>query len=302
MIGHAGVMTLEELRWFVALAEHPHMTDAAAELAIAQPTLSRALGRLEEEAGAPLFDRQGRRLVLNPFGEILLEHARRALTEVTAAQERITALADPDRGTVRLAFLHSVATWLVPDLIRAFRDRAAGVRFTLRQDAGHDLLQALLGGTADLAVTSPRPDPRRIGWQPLHRERVLLAVPAGHRLAGRKRVRLSAAAEESFVTLREEFGFRHLTEQLCAQAGFRPQVAFESSELATVEGMVAAGLGVAVVPEPHGGPAERAPVRVPLADAGAYRHLGLAWVRDRTLPAAAEHFRRFVRDGRAAGS
>ncbi|OIV36342.1 LysR family transcriptional regulator [Mangrovactinospora gilvigrisea] len=292
-------MTIEELRWFVVLAETEHMTDSAAELQITQPTLSRALTRLEHRVGAPLFDRDGRRLRLNRFGAVLLEHARRALAEVDAAGDRIAELIDPERGTVRLAFLHSVATWLVPDLIRSFRAAAPGVAFTLHQDPGHDLLQALRDGAADLAVTSPRPEEAEFAWRPLVREQLFLAVPAGHRLADRPgggRVRLRSAAEEPFVTLRPEFGFRRLTERLCAAAGFRARVAFEGTELATVEGMVAAGLGVAVLPELHAAavPADRTAVRVPLADAGAHRTIGLSWLRDRPMPAVAERFRLFV--------
>ncbi len=99
-------MDLDELHWFVTLAETEHVTDAAAELGISQPTLSRALARLEARIGAPLFDRVNRRLRLNTYGTILLDHARRSIAEITSATERIAALRDPDTGTVRLAFLH----------------------------------------------------------------------------------------------------------------------------------------------------------------------------------------------------
>ena len=109
---------MEELRWFVVLAEAEHMTDAAAELGVSQPTLSRALGRLEAQVGAPLFDRINRRLHLNSYGQIMAEHARRSIQEIQSASDRIAALRDADSGTVRLAFLHSLASWFVPDLLR----------------------------------------------------------------------------------------------------------------------------------------------------------------------------------------
>ena len=94
-------MHLDELSWFVVLAETEHVTDAAAELGISQPTLSRALARLEDEVGVPLFDRVNRRLQLNAYGEILLEHARRTITEMRSATERIAAMRDPDTGLYR---------------------------------------------------------------------------------------------------------------------------------------------------------------------------------------------------------
>lgn len=149
-------MHLDELSWFVVLAETEHVTDAAAELGISQPTLSRALARLEDEVGVPLFDRVNRRLQLNAYGEILLEHARRTITEMRSATERIAAMRDPDTGLVRLAFLHSQAGSFVPDLLRRFRAHAPHVQFSLTQGAAHDL-QRLAGGQVDLAITSPRP-------------------------------------------------------------------------------------------------------------------------------------------------
>src|SRR5882724_13477890 len=97
-------VTVDELQWYVVLAETEHMTEAAARLNVAQPTLSRALARLERRLGTPLFDRVNRRLRLNRYGEILLEHARRCLIEMNSATDRIAGLLDPDRGTVRLAF------------------------------------------------------------------------------------------------------------------------------------------------------------------------------------------------------
>jgi DNA-binding transcriptional LysR family regulator len=285
-------MHLDELRWFVVLAETEHVTDAAAELHISQPTLSRALARLEDEVGTPLFDRVGRRLRLNAYGEILLEHARRGLAEMRSATERIAALRDPDTGTVRLAFLHSQASSFVPDLLRRFRVEAPRVQFGLIQGASHDIVDALTGGRVDLAITSPRPDGYR--WRGLYLERLCLAVPRGHRFADRTRIRLADAGAEPFVALAPEFGLRQLTDELCAEAGIEPQVVFEAMEIPTMEGLVAAGFGVAVVPVPRPERAEPGAVYIPLSQTSAKRQLGLAWSPDRPLPPAAERFAQFV--------
>ncbi|HEY4005105.1 MAG TPA: LysR family transcriptional regulator [Pseudonocardia sp.] len=287
-------MTVDELHWYVVLAETEHMTEAANRLNVAQPTLSRALARLEHRLGTPLFDRVNRRLRLNRYGEILLEHARRCLAELDTATERITSLIDPDRGTVRLAFLHSVATWLVPELVRGYREEAPAVRFELRQAAGHEILADLRAGQVDLAVTSPEPGDADMTWHPLHRERLCLAVPQGHRLAGAPSCPVAAAEGEPFVTLRPGFGLREISDELCARAGFAPAIAFESSEIPSMEGLVAAGLGVAVVPTPR---AHRTTPRVsyvPLADAGAYRVIGLLRVERRPRPPVTERFAEFV--------
>lgn len=285
-------MNLDELGWFVVLAENQHVTDAAAELGVSQPTLSRALARLEEQVGVALFDRVNRRLRLNGYGEIIRDHAIRAIAEMRSATERIAELRDPDTGTVRLAFLHSQASWFVPDLLRRFRVEAPKVQFGLFQGAAHEVVERLASGQADLAVTSPRPPGYR--WRGLYMERLCLAVPRGHRLAARARIRLADAKDEPFVALAPELGLRRLTDELCAQAGIDPHVVFEATEIPTMEGLVAAGFGVAVVPVPRPEHVEPGAVYLPLAQASAKRQLGLAWPAERPLPPAANRFAEFV--------
>lgn len=289
-----GVPTVDELEWFVVLAETEHMTRAAERLSVAQPTLSRALGRLEREVGAPLFDRGHRRMRLNPYGEILLEHARRSLAELAAAQERIATLRDPGRGTIRLAFLHSIAAWLAPEVLRGYRTRAPGVTFELTQAAGHEILEHLRAGRVDIGLTAPRPDDDAMAWTGLHRERLCLAVPVDHPLTTHEEVGLADAGGEPFVTLRAPIGLRRLTDDLCARAGIAPRIAFESTEIATLEGLVAAGLGVAVVPAPRPQRAEPGVAYLPLTDEAAHRTIGLAWLRGRARPPVVARFAAFV--------
>ncbi|WP_445169312.1 LysR family transcriptional regulator [Mycolicibacterium sp. Dal123E01] len=288
-------MHLEELQWFVVLAEAEHVTEAAAELGVSQPTLSRALARLEHEAGVPLFDRVGRRLHLNEYGRIMAEHARRSITEMHAALDRIAALRDPDTGRVRLAFLHSLANWYVPEQLRRFRATAHGIAFDLFQGPAHEIAQRILDGGADVAITSPRPDPSAFTWHRLYSERLSLAVPVGHRLAGRSRVSLSVAADEPFVALEKPFGLRMLTDDLWVEAGIDPEIVFEASEIPTMEGLVAAGFGVAVVPVPRDGTDKRV-VHVPLSNSHAKREVGLAWRRERPLAPPSQRFVDFLID------
>lgn len=288
-------MNLEELRWFVVLAETEHVTDAAAELSVSQPTLSRALARFEREAGAPLFDRVNRRLRLNAYGQIMLEHARRSIAEMRSAGERIAALRDPDTGRVRLAFLHSLASWYVPEQLRRFRETAPAIGFELVQGPAHEITQRVLDGQVDIAITAPRPVSPDFGWRRLYVDQLCLAVPHGHRLAGRTRVRLSAAAGEPFVALAEQAGLRQLTDQLLAEDNVKPEIVFEATEIPTVEGLVAAGFGVAVIPVPRDGVKARA-VHVPISNAGAKREVGLAWDKARDLSPPAQRFAAFLSD------
>jgi DNA-binding transcriptional LysR family regulator len=289
-------VNLDELHWFVVLARTQHMTDAAAELRITQPTLSRALGRLEERVGTQLFDRVNRRLRLNAYGEIMLEHAQRSLAEIASAGERIAALRDPDSGTVRLAFLHSLASWLVPDLLRRFRNRAPRVDFVLTQAAAYDIVDFVASGQADLAITAPRPQRADFAWHELQTERLCLVVPRDHRFAGRSRIRLAEAADEPVIALGEQFAMRHLTDALWAAEGVTPRVVFEAIEIPTVEGLVAAGLGVAVVPLPEPRRGEPAAAYVPLSNPDARRAVGVAWHISRPMSPAAGRFAAFLRE------
>ncbi len=287
-------VTIDELRWFLTLAETEHVTEAAARLRIAQPTLSRALLRLERQVGAPLFDRERHRLRLNDHGRIFRRHARRALDELDAAQDRIATLLAPPRETLSLAFVHSLGGWLVPRLLGAYARDCPGARFTLHQDSAGAVLELLRDGTAEAALTSPRPSDPQLGWLPLRDERLALAVPADHRLADRDLVRLDELTDERFIIMRPALGLRQITCQLFHRAGMTPDVVSECAEVSTINGLVAAGLGVAVVPAGDGGPAPAGIRLVPIADQDAYRTIGLAWHQGRTGSAAGRRFREFA--------
>ena len=288
-------MYIDELRWFVVLAETGHMTDAAAKLNVSQPTLSRALARLEHQVGAPLFDRLHRRIQLNAYGRVMLEHSRRGLAEIRWASERIAALRDPDSGAVRLAFVRSVASWLVPDLLRRFRNEAPRVQFDLREAAGNQVADLLKNGQVDLAITGPRPDGDQFGWHTLTTLRLCLAVPHDHRFAHRRRISLAEAADESFIVATDPFMLRAVTHELWAAEGISPPVAFEVTWLPTMEGLVAAGLGVALVPTPRPDRGEPMAVYIPLSNPQAKRSVGLVWAHKRDIPPAAQRFAAFTK-------
>ena len=187
-------MQTEDLRRFVTLARAEHLTAAADELGIPQPSLSRSLRRVEEAFGARLFEREHRGLRLNPRGRLVLAAALDATAALDAAREQIAQLDDPESGTVRLAFLHSVATTLVPGCCGSTARRRPAVRFALRQEASPTIADDLDSGAAELAITGPRPADPGLGWCVLERQRLCLVVPPAHPLAARRSVRLAEAA------------------------------------------------------------------------------------------------------------
>ncbi|MCQ4045179.1 LysR family transcriptional regulator [Streptantibioticus rubrisoli] len=287
-------MTIDELRWFLTLAETEHVTEAAARLRIAQPTLSRALLRLEQRLGTRLFDRDRHRLRLNDHGRIFRRHAQRALDELDAAQDRIAAMLAPPREALGLAFVHSLGGWLVPRLLGAYAQDSPGARFTLHQGSAATVLELLRDGTVEAALTSPRPSDPQVGWLPLRDERLGLAVPAEHRLADRALVRLDELADERLIIMRPSLGLRQITCELFHRAGMTPDVVSECAEVSTIHGLVASGLGVAVVPAGDGGPPPAGVRLVPIADHDAYRTIGLVWHRGRPGSTASRRFREFA--------
>lgn len=280
-----------DLEWLIALADNRHVTDTAAIVGVSQPTLSRALSRMEAELEVRIFERVPDGLVLTPNGAYVVEAGRDLLARYRRMTAEIGARLDPDRGVVRLAFLDSMATSVVPSLLRGFHQEAPGVRVELSQEPAHAMREDLAAGAVDLAITSERPGAGH-GWLPLHHERLVLVVPPGHHLSGRRQVRLDELAGEELVTTPVGFGFRALVDDLLTGAGVSVDVSFESGDLATIEGLVAAGLGVAVVPEALAGLSGT--VGIALRHPGARRTVGLAWRADRPLDPVAQRLRDYV--------
>lgn len=284
-------MLIRDLAWLVELGDVGHVTEAAAAIGTSQPTLSRALARLEEELGVRIFERLSTGVVATSEGELVLQAAR----DLVARHDRLTAdvahRLDPDTGLVRLAFLDSMATTLVPRLLREFHAHAPGVKVVLSQEPTHDIHRDLERGVVELGLTMDRAEGH--DWLPVRQERLVVVVPPGHRLRGRRRVDLAELADEELVTT--PLGFAHcaLVQGLLAEAGISPPISFESADLATIEGLVAAGLGVAVVPEAFAG--QSGSVGLTLSSPGATRTIGLTWRTDRPLAPPAQRFLDFVR-------
>lgn len=291
-------MLLRDVDWLLALAEHQHVTDTAAILGTSQPTLSRALARVEAELGTRVFERTPDGVHPTPAGEMVIAAASDLSGRYGQLLSDLSAVLDPDSGVVRLAFLDSIASSLVPRVLRTFHQHAPRVRVLLSQEPAHEIVEDLASGAVDLAITSVRPTGDH-GWHPLQEERLVLVVPPGHRLGGRKRIRLAELVDEELVTTPVGFGYRALIDGLLRDAGVSPTISFESQDLATIEGLVAAGLGVAIVPEPFSGLSGTTGLAI-AADA-AHRTIGLTWRTDRPLPPPAARFRDFVTGQTPAG-
>ncbi len=294
-------VTLTQLRYFRAAAHAEHFTKAARSCNVAQPALSRQIRDLENELGLNLFDRVGRGVKLTAAGKVVLPRVDRILQEEKNILRDLRALQGLESGTVALGFLHSIGAHMLPKALAAFRAEHAAISFTLQEGSWSELDERVRSGDLDLAIVSPLP-PRESGLEgvELLHDELVAALPPTHRLAAAREIHLSELKNEPFIFLRATFGeLRTLTSVACQRAGFEPRMAFETEGLATMRGLVGAGLGVALLPamashvREEGGPT---PVCVPLAGRQTYRVIGLVHQAERALSPAANAFRALLID------
>lgn len=286
-------MEVREIEWFVTLARLQSVTVAANELHISQPTLSRALARLEHRLGVKLFDRHQNRLRLNKYGEIFEAYAIRATEELAAGREQIATLVDPDRGTVSFGFLHSFGGWLIPPIIDAYHAQAPSVSFELEGGSADFVADGVREGRIDIGFVAPKPVATDLTWIPLGSEELCLEVPAGDVWEGRKSISIPEIAQRPMLALGQEYGLRKEVERLFASSGHEPNIVIEATELSTLRAMVKHGGGIAIIPIPPGRD-KRSSRRIPISDPTAVREYGVLTQESGPASVAAQRLLSFV--------
>ncbi|WP_346174041.1 LysR family transcriptional regulator [Streptomyces cuspidosporus] len=287
-------MDLLQLRYFQVVARHEHISRAAEELRVAQPSLSRTIARLEAELGTPLFDREGRRIRLNQYGAIFLRHAERALSELDDGRRALRDARDTGLGRVSVA---SETLLTITHALGSFRAAYPRADVRLYQSNAEDMARQLRAGEVDFCVASQPLTGSNLESIQLAREEVLLAVPRGHWLDGRESVTIPEIADEPFVTTRPGHWQRALLDRLFAAEGLRPLLSCEGDEPASSQDMISAGLGIGLIPamSRQTGTDAIVPVAWVHLDApGCHRVLTLVWNRDTYLAEAALRFREFI--------
>lgn len=243
-------MELRHLRYFAAIAEERHFGRAAERLGIAQPPLSKQLQDLEEELGYSLVDRSRRPIELTAAGQTLLEHARSLLEAVEIAVRETRRSGAGHSGRVSIGYPSSLAYSGLTQLLRAFRERSPDVAIEVRELPPADQIEALKRGDLDVGfVRAPLHEPQ-LTSENIRTEKLVLALPADHRLAIRERIALSAVAREPFVLFPRARGpgFFDLLVSFCRDSGFTPHIVQEAPQI-DVLALVAAGFGVSILPE-----------------------------------------------------
>jgi LysR family hydrogen peroxide-inducible transcriptional activator len=240
--------SLRQLECAVAVAEELSFRRAAARCAISQPALSLQIQQLERMLGARLFERDRRRVLLTPSGSALLPHAREALRAVDGFLDAARGLRDPMAGPLRLGVIPTVAPYVLPGLVAALRKRHPALRLLLHEDRTARLVARVQDGRLDAALLALEADLGALETRALYADPFVLAVPAGHALAGRRAVREADFADEEVLLLEDGHCLRDQALSLCRKAGARELGDFRATSLNTLVRMVAGGSGVTLLP------------------------------------------------------
>jgi DNA-binding transcriptional LysR family regulator len=275
---------LRQLRYFLVLAEESSFTRAAARLMIAQQSLSQQIGALERLLGARLFERDSRGSTLTPIGVLFVPEARAVVDRADEAVAAVGRALRGETGSLRLAFLTTVANHLLPPVVRSLRDRLPDLRLTTENTEIGLLVQGVLSGRYDVAFTRPPLVPG-LASSTLTTEPVCAVLPEDHPLAGRAELELSDLADEAWVmTPRASYEPWHRAfDEDFREAGFTPNVVQEESSVQGLLGLVAAGVGVSRLTYSARSLRRSGITFVPLR--GSFARTLMVWLPENTAPA-----------------
>lgn len=236
---------------FIAVAEELHFNRAAIRLHMAQPPLSQAIRRLEEQIGAPLFERTNRKVTLTPAGKVFLKSAKRVLDLLDHGVEHTRRVAQGVEGHLILTFINIEPYAKLLTAIRHFHFNYPAVSFTMQEATTQEQIENLERGHAAIGFMR-RPGRTALGlkFEPILKESVIVALPCAHRLAKYQKIPLVQLQQDAFVSSPRYLGqgFHDQLMQLCEIAGFVPRVVQQARQLQTLVALVAAGFGVALLP------------------------------------------------------
>lgn len=243
-------MELRHLEYFIAVAEELHFGRAALRLQMTQPPLSQQIQQLETEIGVQLFQRSKRHVELTQAGTVFLHEARKVLSQLQLATERAQRAARGQLGRLVIGFVGSATYDVLPAIIRVYREKFPNVDVVLQEFATPLQLKGLHDGQIDVGFVRPPIVDETLSAETIERTHCVAAVPKNHPLARSGAVSLREFSEEPFVALSREIwpGFYDEIIRLCRQTGFSLSIRQEATEFQTIIGLVAAGIGVSIVP------------------------------------------------------
>ena len=288
-------MEIEQLQYFKTVATMQHMTRAAEVLAISQPALSKSIASIEQQLGVPLFNREGRSIYLNRFGELFLQSVDIILEEYERIREEFEDIVRPGSGEVSFGFIHTLGMEIVPELIAATTKQFPNMQFSLTQATSLNLLKRLEEGAIDLCL-SQKIESKMIDieTEELFVEELFVIVPMTHPLANQTSVKLEEVKNEPFIAIKKGNSLRHLVDEIFLDAGIELKTTFAAEEMHTVAGFVSAGMGISMIPNIKG--LDDYKVKRLKVEPPCYRSVGVSWAKNRYLPPAASEFKQYLVD------
>ncbi len=296
-------MELRQLQYALQIAAEKNFSRAAEKLHIAQPSLSQQLSKLEKELGVLLFQRNTNSVELTHAGSAFMEKAQMILDMVGQLEREMEDISDMKKGRLNVGSLPITGSHMLPRVLPLFHSRFPGIEIHLIEDTTNVLENLTAAGRTDISLLTLPVLDSNLSWEPLLDEEILLAVPPSHPLAERAGpvepavVSIRQLREEAFIVLKRGQGFRQIALELCRSNGFEPRIVFESSNIETVQSLVAAGMGIAFVPSMialgHG--TSFRPVYLQLKERP-YRTLVAAYRKGRYISKAAEAFMGVMRE------
>jgi DNA-binding transcriptional LysR family regulator len=299
-------MELRQIRSFLSIAETLHFGRTAELIHLSQPALSLQIRALEEEVGVRLFERNRRKTTLTAAGVAFRDEAARALSQLDQAIHRAKQAANGKLGLLRIGFISTAGSEIVPDIFRQFREMNPEVEFSLRAITTADQVQMLERGSLDIGfLRLPIGEHSALDVVTVHRERFVLVVPASHKLAKRKRVRLRDVSGQDFVMYERTYapGFYDLIFGILRDARIVPNVSQTAAEISTVISLVVAHMGIAILPASAVKHSVASVIACDIVDQIPMSEIGIA-VSKGVRPAVVDNFRSFALEklGRARKS
>ncbi|MDF2570811.1 MAG: transcriptional regulator, LysR family [Sporomusa sp.] len=242
-------MEYNQYTYFQIVAQLQNISQAAKVLSISQPALSRAISKLEQEVGTPLFERQGKSIVLNRYGKIYYQYINQAVQNIEQGKQAIQQIIDPEQGNIAIGLLPSLGENLIPALISNFRSTFPKIQFKMIQNCSITLNKQLLQGEIDLAFSSNVVETRDQKWIPLYSEELYVIVPKGHWANGLASIAIKELCTESFIAFKQGYVMRVISDQIFEKLKIIPQISYEADEITATAGLVEANLGYAIIPK-----------------------------------------------------
>jgi LysR family transcriptional regulator, hydrogen peroxide-inducible genes activator len=282
--GHA--LNLRDLKYLVALADHKHFGRAAAACFVSQPTLSTQIKKLEDELGVTLVERAPRHVMLTPAGRDAAERARVIIAEVEQMKEAARRTQNPEAGTVRLGIFPTLGPYLLPHVVRRIRARFPQLELLLVEEKTDVILRQLRDGKLDVGVLALPLHDDQLHLEFLFEEPFLLAVPDGHALTQHGALSMRDLANESLLLLEDGHCMREQSLDVCHLAGASEKNGFRATSLETLRQMVAANVGITLLPmlavKPPVAPSSDVRL-VPFRDPPPTRRIAMVWRRSSAM-------------------